>query len=200
MPELPPPWEGYSAEIRFALDRIIASPGFSKSPQLTSFLRFVVHETLNGRGEQLKAYTIAVDALGRDSNFDPQNDPIVRVEAGRVRRALENYYAGDGRDDPIVIELPRGGYAAVIRSNIVRPNIERPNRVTGPLRALWERTSDMVREHYQLILLISFIAAMVSLAVNVIAMLVFDRSWTPLQHTGPHAPPDGAGVTGTTQR
>lgn len=110
MPE-PIPSEGPSpSEIRLALDRILASPAFAKSGQLTSFLRFVVEEMLAGRGGTIKAYTIAVDALGRDANFDPQLDAIVRVEAGRLRQALAHYYATDGRFDPIVIELPRGHY------------------------------------------------------------------------------------------
>jgi adenylate cyclase len=68
----------------------------------------------------LKAYTIAADALGRDANFDPQNDPIVRVEAGRLRRALDHYYTDGGCNDPIVIELPRGHYVPVFRANNAR--------------------------------------------------------------------------------
>jgi tetratricopeptide (TPR) repeat protein len=94
-----------------ALERVTANPALAKSLQLANFLTFIVKETLAGRGDRLKAYTIATDGLGRDANFDPQSDPIVRVEAGRLRRALEQYYAGDGRDDPVIIELPLGHYA-----------------------------------------------------------------------------------------
>ena len=68
----------------------------------------MVEETLAGRGDRIKAYTIATAALGRDDNFDPQIDPIVRVEAGRLRQALRQYYAAEGRHDPIVIDLPVG--------------------------------------------------------------------------------------------
>ena len=77
-----------------------------------SFLRFVVETTLAGRGDRLKGYTIGVEALGRREDFDPQIDPIVRVEAGRLRAALARYYAGPGRNEPVVIELPRGAYRA----------------------------------------------------------------------------------------
>jgi hypothetical protein len=90
------------------LARILASGTFVAAPQLANFLRFVVTTTLQGYGDRLKGYTIGVEALGRSADFDPQTDPIVRVEAGRLRRALARYYAGSGRDDPLVIDLPRG--------------------------------------------------------------------------------------------
>ncbi len=101
---------------------------FSKSGQLASFLRFVVQETLAGRGDRIKAYTIATAALGRDDNFDPQIDPIVRVEAGRLRRALRHYYANEGSSDPVVIDLPVGHYTPVFRRSTgpARPRPPRP--------------------------------------------------------------------------
>src|SRR3954471_3677214 len=88
--------------IRAELDRIAASRPFDTSPRLTSFLRFVVESTLAGRGERLKGYTIGVEALGRSEAFNPQIDPIVRVEAIRLRAALARYYSGAGALDPIV--------------------------------------------------------------------------------------------------
>jgi hypothetical protein len=98
------------AEIRAALSRVVTSPNFRASPQLASFLRFVVNETLTGHADCIKGYSIAVGALGRNDTFDPQTNPIVRVEAGRLRLALDRYYAGPGRHDQLVIELPRGSY------------------------------------------------------------------------------------------
>jgi TolB-like protein/tetratricopeptide (TPR) repeat protein len=104
-----------TSEIRAALDRVLASPPFPNSPQLLAFLRFVVESALKGEAEQIKSYTIAVEALGRDQSFDPQTDPIVRVEAGRLRRALQHYYAGPGASDPVIIDLPLGGYVPAFR-------------------------------------------------------------------------------------
>jgi tetratricopeptide (TPR) repeat protein len=104
-----------AAEVRAALERILASEPFRASPQLGTFLRYVVEAVLGGRGPSLKGYTIGVEALGRDPRFNPQIDPIVRVEATRLRRAMERYYAGAGIDDPVVIELSRGGYAPTFR-------------------------------------------------------------------------------------
>ena len=70
-----------------------ASEAFRGSPQLVAFLRYVVEATLRGEHDRIKGYTIAVEALGRAEDFDPQSDPIVRVEATRLRRAINRYYA-----------------------------------------------------------------------------------------------------------
>lgn len=101
------------ASIRAGLARILASDVFSAAPQLSAFLSFVVERAVEGRRAELKGYTIAVEALGRPADFDPQADPIVRVEAGRLRRALTQYYAGEGQDDPVRMTMPVGGYAPV---------------------------------------------------------------------------------------
>src|ERR1041385_2290388 len=74
-------------EVRAALDRIAASEAFRACPQLVAFLRYVVEATLRGAQDRIKGYTIAVEALGRGDDFDPQHDPIVRVEAMRDRKS-----------------------------------------------------------------------------------------------------------------
>ena len=93
-----------------ALERVLASPDFVESARNRNFLRFIVTETLAGRSNRIKAYTIGTTVFGRDDSFDPQHDAIVRIEAGRLRRALEHYYLTGGRDDPLRIEIPRGSY------------------------------------------------------------------------------------------
>ena len=98
-------------EVEEALNRILAQPEFQSSSRLCEFLRFIVHEALAGRAGQLKAFTVAVAVYGRDENFDAQSNSIVRVEATRLRRLLDRYYAGEGADDPVKIRIPRGGYA-----------------------------------------------------------------------------------------
>jgi hypothetical protein len=102
-------------EILRELDRIVASAAFRDSLHLKRFLSFIVEATLAGNVSSIKAYTVAIEALGRGSDFDPQRDPIVRVEAGRLRQALARYYAGAGRDDPLRIDVPRGAYVPVFR-------------------------------------------------------------------------------------
>jgi adenylate cyclase len=100
-----------ASEVRAALDRILASRCFQQAGRASDFLRFVVEQTLQGGGQRLKGYTIGVEVFGRPADFDAQSDALVRVEAGRLRRRLVEYYASDGAADPIRIELPRGTYA-----------------------------------------------------------------------------------------
>jgi hypothetical protein len=96
--------------IRDELERIVASSAFDASRRNRAFLRFVVEEMLAGRGDQIKAYTIGTCVLQRDDAFDPQADPIVGIEASRLRRSLERYYLIAGQDDPIRIDIPKWGY------------------------------------------------------------------------------------------
>ena len=156
----------HQADIRAALDRVVASDHLSKSPQLGNFLRFVVDKTLAGRAERIKAYSIAADALGRDANFDPQNDPIVRVEAGRLRRALDHYYANGGSNDPIVIELPRGHYVPVFRANTAR------RRTITRFHVMRRRFTNTVRGNSRLVVLIVVIATAVSLGLDLFWLMV----------------------------
>lgn len=96
--------------VRRQLERMIVSDVFRGSPQLASFLHYIVEAVLQGKTDRIKGYTIGVEVLRRDTKFDPQVDPIVRVEAGRLRRAIDRYYAGPGIGDEVVIEVPRGSY------------------------------------------------------------------------------------------
>lgn len=101
------------AAVLAALERVLGSDVFRSAPQLSAFLSFIVERALDGRSAELKGYTVAVEAFGRPPDFDPQTDPIVRVEAGRLRKALTQYYLGDGAEDPIRISIPVGGYVPV---------------------------------------------------------------------------------------
>ena len=96
--------------IREQLDRILKSGPFLHAPRRQRFLEYIVNETLAGRGERLKGYSIAQEVFDRSDAFDPNVDPIVRVEAARVRDKLREYYEVDGRSDPIRIDLPKGSY------------------------------------------------------------------------------------------
>jgi adenylate cyclase len=98
-------------EVRAQLEKILASRCFEQAQRASRFLRYAVEQTLAGHGERLKGYTIAVEAFDRAPDFDAQSDPLVRVEAGRLRRRLIEYYATEGQDDLVRIELPRGGYS-----------------------------------------------------------------------------------------
>ena len=101
-----------SEEVRAQLARIVASPDFDVPERSRGFLRYVVEETLAGRGERIKGYTVAVEVFGRDAAVDTNVDPVVRIEAGRLRRALERYYLMAGEAEPVLISIPKGGYSA----------------------------------------------------------------------------------------
>jgi serine/threonine-protein kinase len=103
------------AEVRDQLARVLGSQAFQQADRLKRFARFVVQEALEGRGSDLKEYVIGVQVFGREASFDPRTDPIVRVQARRLRARLDQYYRDEGRADDIVIELPKGGYAPVVR-------------------------------------------------------------------------------------
>ena len=100
-----------ASEVRAELDRILASRCFQQAGRASDFLRFVVEQTLAGSGQRLKGYTIGVEVFGRPADFDAQSDALVRVEAGRLRRRLVEFYASEGSADPVRIQLPRGTYA-----------------------------------------------------------------------------------------
>jgi Tfp pilus assembly protein PilF/TolB-like protein len=98
------------AAVREALAAVLAWPEIVRSPQLSRFLRYIVERKLDGETQAIKAYSIAVDVFGRPPDFDPQADPIVRVQARRLRSLLDQYYLEDGRDDAVRIDLPIGRY------------------------------------------------------------------------------------------
>ncbi len=126
-------------EISAELTRITASDVFNNSPQLISFLSFIVEAALNGKSDRLKGYVIAVEVLRRDVNFDPQIDPIVRVEATRLRRALARYYAGPGASDDVLIEVPLGGYVPLF-SRRAAATVDETKESTAPggWRSRWK--------------------------------------------------------------
>ena len=99
------------------VEKILASGSFINSHKLSQFLRFVVTQVLDGQSDRIKQYTIAVEALGYDSGFDPLTNPSVRVHAGQLRRAIEQYYHTKGIADPIRISIPKGSYVPVFKEN-----------------------------------------------------------------------------------
>ncbi|RWQ18097.1 hypothetical protein [Mesorhizobium sp.] len=132
-------------DCRAQLARILNSADFDATGRERRFLSHVVEETLAGRGDRIKAYSIAVEVFGRDMSFDPQTDPIVRIEAGHLRRGLERYYLTAGHDDPILITIAKGGYVPTfsVRSPLetIEPALplNRAEKVPPPAR--WMKAS-----------------------------------------------------------
>lgn len=117
-----------------ALERLLEWPDMVRSPQLARFLDYIVRQTVDGDEQSIKAYAIAVDVFGRSVDFDPQADPIVRVQARRLRALLEDYYRSTGADEPIRIELPVGRYIPEFRvaTHGTRGGEQAPGPSTAP--------------------------------------------------------------------
>jgi hypothetical protein len=95
------------------LERVVGSQAFHESESLRSFLSFIVNKLVAGEEDQIKEYTIAIDVFGRGSQFNPRIDSVVRVQAGRLRYKLQEYYSTEGKADTVLIELPKGHYKPV---------------------------------------------------------------------------------------
>lgn len=107
------------------VERILHQPPFASSDILRRFLKYIINETLGGRADQIKEYTIAVYVLNKPATFRPLNDGIVRVHASRLRDALSTYYDDQREDDTCEITIPKGSYLPVFRS--LRPGYSKPD-------------------------------------------------------------------------
>jgi hypothetical protein len=126
-------------DVRAQLDRILESAPFARAERLSRFLRFVVDAAQRDGRESLKEYRIGVEVFDRGKDFDPRIDPIVRVQAAKLRSKLLEYYASAGAEDPLVITIPKGSYSADIRARktpvvaaAVQPVVERSRSAVLP--------------------------------------------------------------------
>ncbi|MGD0912031.1 MAG: helix-turn-helix domain-containing protein [Terracidiphilus sp.] len=125
----------YLAEI----DRLVRSPHLSGSEALCKLLQFLAQHTLNSPEDHLKEYEIATQVFGRPSDFDPQADSGVRVQVGRLRTKLAEYYQSAGANDPIQVEVPKGSYSLSFRQRVVpaaldSPEASEPSTAAKPTR------------------------------------------------------------------
>ena len=118
--------------VRAQLERILASEVLSRSQQLRRFLSFIVEQRVAGQGQTLKESVLAHDLYGKGTDFDGGTDPVVRVDARRLRDKLREYYAG--RSDSVVISLPKGSYVPVFEPNSVSPTHTAPPVVAAEVR------------------------------------------------------------------
>lgn len=155
-------------KVRAELERVLASAPFSSAQRSQRFLRYVVEASLNNVEESLKEFAIAVEVFGRDVSYDPSVDATVRVEAGRLRTRLREYYAEAGRTDPIIIEIPKGGY----RANFIdKPLASHPPSEAAsapPQSPIWRRS-----------VVLGGIAALLLAAIGVTALLMRNRQDKP---------------------
>ena len=118
--------------IEVQLERVLGSSEFMAGRRLGQFLRYVVEQALNGHLGSMDQYTIAVEAFGYGPDFDPVSNPAVRILARRLRRALDQYFLTQGSDDPIRIDIPKGGYVPVFLDNHAMPKESVPYECPTP--------------------------------------------------------------------
>ncbi|HVF55873.1 MAG TPA: hypothetical protein VM934_06960 [Pyrinomonadaceae bacterium] len=127
------------------LEKVLQSRALQNSESLKAFLRFVVEKTIENQEVQLKEYTIATEVFGRNSDYDSRIDSVVRVQAGRLRTKLQEYYATDGKSDQIIIDLPKGHYHPVF--NYTCPDLKPETAPAQTLPTHEETTNGHARTH-----------------------------------------------------
>jgi TolB-like protein/Tfp pilus assembly protein PilF len=136
MEPVTPGFEPHLDDVREALAAVLCSRYFSGAERRKRLLEYLVEETLAGRGAGLKEYRIGVDVYGKDgAEYDPRTDPVVRVDIGRLRTKLDDYYAAEGRHAPLRLKLPKGAYSIQFLANGAPPDEVHPNQGTGPSSA-----------------------------------------------------------------
>ena len=105
----------FQKAISHQIELILKSPDLNATPQQIDFLKFVVNQTLAGKGREINDYTVAAEVFGRGPDFDQRIDPIVSIQADILRRKLARYYQNTGKNDPIRIDIPNGTYVPVFK-------------------------------------------------------------------------------------
>src|SRR5262245_58614081 len=124
-----------SDEVRAQLERILSSQALAGSDQLKRLLRLTVERAVSGQADLLKEYNLGLEVFQRPPDYDPKIDPIVRVQARRLRAKLDEYYAGEGSSDSLVIRIPKGAYVPVFD---LRPaGAEPATKPAGISRIIW---------------------------------------------------------------
>ncbi|TGQ82430.1 hypothetical protein EN794_012925 [Mesorhizobium sp. M00.F.Ca.ET.151.01.1.1] len=106
--------------VRETLERLLASETFGRSERARKLLRYLVEREQAGEADRLKGFSIAMDVFGKDGDFDPSTDAVVRVQAGRLRELLQQYFANEGVAEPFRIAIPRGSYVPAYELNAIR--------------------------------------------------------------------------------
>jgi TolB-like protein len=129
-------------DVRAELDRLLSSDAFVNADRLSRFLRFTVERTLAGEGASIKEYLIGVEVFDRDASFDPRLDPVVRVEARRLRAKIQEYYETNGSNGPLRITYRKGSYAPLFEPSEQTKAVAKPEP-NAPFAA-WKLVAGLV--------------------------------------------------------
>jgi hypothetical protein len=159
------------SQFEATIGRLVVSHSLHGSESLCKLLRYLAKQSIQHPGVQVKEYQIATEVLGRQADFDPQLDSMVRVQAGRLRAKLTEYYSSEGASDPYVVELPKGSYALVFHE---RSRQAQPNGMAAEARDLASRAREAWGNHW----LVPILSAALLVALAVIGWLVLGRKGT----------------------
>ena len=165
------------------LNLILKSPHFKSASQMQRFLEYIVKKTLKGESQELKQYTIAVEALGFPADFDSDSNPAVRILGGRVRDRLTKYYQEEGKDDPFIFTIPKGTYTPLIKKNsqnIVQAE-SRKKESHGPKLGLFCFEDDTNNKDSNLLLV-----QITSSLANELSHYIFSRLYVQIPFMGEH--------------
>src|SRR5579863_7110319 len=128
--------------VRAQIERILQSKVFRTSGVLRSLLTYLTDKCLAGDGGSLKEYAIGLDVLGKPASFDPRQESVVRMHTARLRQKLAEYYRTEGTDDPIVVEMPKGGFRVTFEprpEKAISAPMQVPIEIHGPPVRGWRR-------------------------------------------------------------
>jgi hypothetical protein len=166
------------------IDKLIKSHSLHSSESLCKLLRYLAEHSLDHPGIALKEYQIATEVLGRPSGFDPQSDSTVRVQAGRLRVKLAEYYANEGRDDPILVEIPKGSYALTFHLRPGKSGVQ----TTAPLA--FEPATARVEappSHRGWVITVAVFSILLAASLSTTAILLSQRTRMQASQTVPRA-------------
>jgi hypothetical protein len=156
------------------IDRLVASRTLHGSESLCRLLRYLAQHAIDEPGTPLKEYQIATEVFGRKADFDPQSDSTIRVQAGRLRAKVVEYYAAEGEHDPVVVELPKGSYLLNFRH---RPNHAKPMEAPPPPFVAVPASLPQITSNRRPVFVLSALLALALLAI--LALLGLRRSNSP---------------------
>jgi hypothetical protein len=170
-------------EIQSCVDRILHGGTLRNAPSSRRLLKYLVDHSLAGDADQLKEYTIGVEAFGKPGDYDPRLDSTVRIQIGRLRQKLSEYYREEGKDDPLVVDLPKGRFSLICepRSDAStevtpEPALESP---TGPPASNTWRLASLILAGLSLMLLAAAIYSFAKLRAEQSARQLSSAPWSP---------------------
>lgn len=157
------------------IERLTKSHSLHSSESLCKLLRYLAEHSLDHPGVALKEYQIATEVLGRPAGFDPQSDSTVRVQAGRLRVKLAEYYSHEGPDDPIVVEIPKGSYTLTFHLRASQPGaVPTPALISEPT----EKTVEAVPPDRRWAIAVILLSVLLAASFTLSAILLSQRTAT----------------------